>query len=256
MLSNKGLVYVHRLFYQYIALSFDIMNFEVSKQRINLYIKTAGMEVVHQITVIFLFSIFPNQVRFMICISWLFPAGLFTPVIFGWKQLTSEPPRPEGKCDVSFTYYPIFNTTLILGYFWTTLVVMCGLYVGIYRVAQRLQRKTQSAGRRLAELFAMGDQDLDDFEDGPDEEEGKNEPDQLKLTSASKVKPDNNEHLKLPTLNAKGSVMGNDSGFKDFPTGIDDPISGYESAEMVAQHWLNGPQTDDLGWSDGETQVV
>ncbi|KAF5405919.1 putative muscarinic acetylcholine receptor gar-2 [Paragonimus heterotremus] len=102
----------------------------------------------------------------MICVSWLFPAGLFTPVIFGWKQMTSEPQRAPGKCDVSFTYYPTFNTLLIVGYFWTTLVVMCSLYVGIYKVAQRLQRKSLETGEKFANFFkTLSRQDDDDDDD-------------------------------------------------------------------------------------------
>ncbi|TGZ63205.1 hypothetical protein CRM22_007038 [Opisthorchis felineus] len=140
------------------------------------------------------------KVRWMICVSWLFPAGLFTPVIMGWKQLTSEPPRPEGKCDVSFTYYPIFNTTLIIGYFWTTLIVMCSLYVGIYQVARRLERKSQGTSEKLAALFkSFG----------------------AELTEAEHQHEDNTEHATQPSKIGMASSAGvNDSGFKEAPEDI------------------------------------
>ncbi|CAH8595614.1 unnamed protein product [Heterobilharzia americana] len=96
----------------------------------------------------------------MICISWIFPAALFTPVIFGWSHLTGEPKRDVSKCEVSFTYYPIFNTTLTLGYFWITLIVMCSLYAGIYKVARRLQKKSVDNSRRMVQLLSRIDKRL------------------------------------------------------------------------------------------------
>ncbi|VDP72187.1 unnamed protein product [Echinostoma caproni] len=170
--------------------------------------------------------------------------------------MTSEPPRPEGKCDVSFTYYPVFNTTLILGYFWTTLVVMCSLYVGIYRVAQRLQRKTQSAGVRLAALFTMADPELEDEEEDEEEEEEDDEAERRRCEmNATREKMSHNT-LKLPSVPAQVSFVGNDSGFKELLTGVDDPISGAESSVIITQLRVNGPLLDDVGWSDGETQVM
>ncbi|THD25624.1 putative muscarinic acetylcholine receptor gar-2 [Fasciola hepatica] len=192
------------------------------------------------------------KVRIMICVSWLFPAGLFTPVIFGWKQMTSEPPRSEGKCDVSFTYYPIFNTTLILCYFWTTLVVMCSLYVGIYRVAKRLQRRNQSAGKKLAALFAMGDQNPEEYEDGEEERERA----KSKFSATKEMKRTNKEKLQLPVSSTQGSWMGNDSGFRDFPSGTDDPVSEAESVKMVTRYRLSGSEPNEFSWSDGENHKI
>ncbi|KAK4470879.1 hypothetical protein MN116_006392 [Schistosoma mekongi] len=98
-----------------------------------------------------------NKVRIMICISWIFPATLFTLIIFGWSYLTGEPQREVTKCDVSFTYYPVFNTTLTVGYFWITLIIMCSLYVGIYKVARRLQKKSLESSKRLVQFLTKVD---------------------------------------------------------------------------------------------------
>ncbi|KAG5451665.1 H/ACA snoRNP pseudouridylase subunit [Clonorchis sinensis] len=148
----------------------------------------------------------------MICVSWLFPAGLFTPVIMGWKQITSEPPRAEGKCDVSFTYYPIFNTTLIIGYFWTTLIVMCSLYVGIYQVARRLERKSQGTSEKLAALFkSFG----------------------AELTGAENQNEDNTEHATQPSKIGIASSAGiNDSGFKESPEDIFNTSGDLQCMEL------------------------
>jgi len=43
-----------------------------------------------------------------------------------------------------------------VGYFWVTLVVMCVLYTGIYRVALDLQRKSEAKHRQTATAVSAG----------------------------------------------------------------------------------------------------
>nr|QQY02607.1 putative muscarinic acetylcholine (GAR) receptor-2 [Cryptocotyle lingua] len=175
------------------------------------------------------------KVRWMICVSWLFPAGLFTPVIMGWKQITSEPPRAEGKCDVSFTYYPIFNTTLIIGYFWTTLIVMCSLYVGIYQVARRLERKSLGTTQRFAALFQSLGAD-------PTEAEHQREIETEKITQIC-------QPSKSVVLN---SMAVNDSGFKE---AMDDGSNSNDGSHVVKQNCiaLTAKQQHKLTASDNES---
>jgi len=49
----------------------------------------------------------------------------------------------------------VFNCLLQLGYFWATLVIMCALYGGIYRVALRLHRESAARRRTVAAVAAQ-----------------------------------------------------------------------------------------------------
>jgi len=48
------------------------------------------------------------------------------------------------------------GVVLQVGYFWVTLVVMCWLYTGIYRVALDLQRKSEAKHRQMTNVVSAG----------------------------------------------------------------------------------------------------
>uniref|UniRef100_A0A0V0J7R8 Muscarinic acetylcholine receptor M3 n=1 Tax=Schistocephalus solidus TaxID=70667 RepID=A0A0V0J7R8_SCHSO len=96
-----------------------------------------------------------NKLKVMLAISWILPTALWTTVIFGWYHFTDDERPPPTACNVPFTHFTLFNTLLTVGYFWIPLVFITSLYIRIYNVAVRLQRKVMTAEMGLAELMMM-----------------------------------------------------------------------------------------------------
>jgi len=104
--------------------------------------------------------------RKVICVvgfTWILPAMVFFPSIFGWQSWVGVRTVPDGKCYVQYMDEPLFNCFLQIGYFWVTLIVMCSLYTAIYQVALNLQQKSDRkynltssfvtlAGQRFAQI--------------------------------------------------------------------------------------------------------
>ncbi|VEL10765.1 unnamed protein product, partial [Protopolystoma xenopodis] len=98
-----------------------------------------------------------------VALTWILPACLFFTSIFGWPYFTgsqtstraSERQTIGPSCYAEFTEDLIFNTVLTLIYFWLTLVVICALYAGIYRVALKLQLKSEARRQRMNQLVPV-----------------------------------------------------------------------------------------------------
>jgi muscarinic acetylcholine receptor len=75
------------------------------------------------------------QVLIMVAGTWIFPAAVFFTTIIGWQYFV-EVGRTVGEleCYVQFMNNPLFTFCLTIGYYWITLIVMCILYAGIYKV--------------------------------------------------------------------------------------------------------------------------
>ena len=90
-----------------------------------------------------------KKVRLMIALSWIIPSLVFFTSIIGWQYFVGERTVDEFECEVQFMKNPLFTFLLTIGYYWTTLIVMVILYVGIYRVALSLQKKSNEKHKKM-----------------------------------------------------------------------------------------------------------
>lgn len=90
-----------------------------------------------------------RKVVVMIAFTWIIPSAVFFISIIGWQYFVGKRTVPDEACEVQFMSDPTFTFLLTIGYYWTTLLVMFGLYGGIYKVALSLQKKSEAKKKKL-----------------------------------------------------------------------------------------------------------
>nr|XP_053635456.1 muscarinic acetylcholine receptor gar-2-like [Cherax quadricarinatus] len=96
-----------------------------------------------------------NRVIVMVLVTWLVPALLFFVSIFGWEHFIGYRDLGPGECMVQFLKDPIFNTSLIVAYYWIPLIALFVLYAGIYQTAYEMSKKAREKRKQAQAMMNL-----------------------------------------------------------------------------------------------------
>lgn len=105
-----------------------------------------------------------GKIKIMIAATWLVPALIFFTSIMGWRKFTNAQAPSDFSCAAEFQNDPKFSIILVISYYWVTLIIMTGLYIGIYKVALSLQTKARQKRSRMKQMTNLSRSNNNDFE--------------------------------------------------------------------------------------------
>jgi len=103
-----------------------------------------------------------RKIKMMIAVTWMVPALIFFTSIMGWNKFVGQEPKNDGTCEAQFQSNGLFTAILVISYYWVTLVIMIGLYIGIYKVALSLHMKAQDKRRRIKNMRNLTSEKADE----------------------------------------------------------------------------------------------
>ena len=96
-----------------------------------------------------------DKVLIMIVMSWIIPTIIFFISVFGWEHFIGYRDLEPGECTAQFTKDPVFNTSLIVGYYYIPLIILFWLYHGIYKKANEISKRAHEKKKRAQKIMKM-----------------------------------------------------------------------------------------------------
>lgn len=104
-----------------------------------------------------------TKMKVMIFTTWVIPTLIFFTTIIGWPYFVkNKVSSNQDQCVAEFQNNKIFSAVLVICYYWVTLLVMIGLYAGIYQVALKLHKRSKETRKRLKFISSTMKKDIKD----------------------------------------------------------------------------------------------
>ena len=142
-----------------------------------------------------------RKIIIVILSTWVSAVTIFFPIIYLWPIVSQRTNHLTGntttnnddfiiQCYPEFINHPIFTFILTFIYFWLTLLLLCGLYLKIYRIAWKLHKKSQAINQRVVKLLTNHNNEISVCADEEDDNV-------FAISSGSQLSNNNNNNSNL-----------------------------------------------------------